>query len=69
MFNISQEQFYNVDQYNLLISAGTQVFGWVFGPFLCDMWTCGDVLCCTASILHLLAIALDRSDIATMIYK
>ena len=35
---------------------------WVFGPFLCDMWTSSDVLCCTASILHLLAIALDRSD-------
>jgi len=33
---------------------------WVFGPFLCDMWTSSDVLCCTASILHLLAIALDR---------
>jgi len=33
---------------------------WVFGAFLCDMWTSSDVLCCTASILHLLAIALDR---------
>ena len=35
---------------------------WIFGPFLCDMWTSSDVLCCTASILHLLAIALDRSE-------
>ncbi|XP_015605162.1 5-hydroxytryptamine receptor [Cephus cinctus] len=33
---------------------------WALGPELCDMWTSSDVLCCTASILHLVAIALDR---------
>ena len=33
---------------------------WTFGPKLCDMWTSSDVLCCTASILHLVAIAWDR---------
>ncbi|XP_037076162.1 5-hydroxytryptamine receptor-like [Pollicipes pollicipes] len=33
---------------------------WALGPELCDMWTSADVLCCTASILHLLAIAIDR---------
>ncbi|XP_037917927.1 5-hydroxytryptamine receptor-like isoform X2 [Hermetia illucens] len=33
---------------------------WKLGPELCDMWTSCDVLCCTASILHLVAIALDR---------
>lgn len=33
---------------------------WSLGPELCDMWTSSDVLCCTASILHLVAIALDR---------
>ncbi|XP_066146197.1 5-hydroxytryptamine receptor-like isoform X1 [Euwallacea fornicatus] len=33
---------------------------WIMGPELCDMWTSIDVLCCTASILHLVAIALDR---------
>ncbi|XP_011196827.1 5-hydroxytryptamine receptor 2A [Zeugodacus cucurbitae] len=34
--------------------------GWILGPELCDIWTSCDVLCCTASILHLVAIALDR---------
>ncbi|XP_053679628.1 5-hydroxytryptamine receptor-like [Anopheles nili] len=33
---------------------------WRLGADLCDMWTSSDVLCCTASILHLVAIALDR---------
>ncbi|GAB0091568.1 5-hydroxytryptamine receptor 2A-like [Sergentomyia squamirostris] len=33
---------------------------WRLGAELCDMWTSSDVLCCTASILHLVAIALDR---------
>ncbi|XP_013398242.1 5-hydroxytryptamine receptor [Lingula anatina] len=33
---------------------------WHLGSELCDMWISIDVLCCTASILHLVAIALDR---------
>ncbi|CAL4089730.1 unnamed protein product, partial [Meganyctiphanes norvegica] len=33
---------------------------WVFGIHLCEMWLTCDVLCCTASILNLCAIALDR---------
>ncbi|RWS25427.1 5-hydroxytryptamine receptor 2A-like protein [Leptotrombidium deliense] len=33
---------------------------WQMGEIACDIWTSTDVLCCTASILHLLAIAIDR---------
>lgn len=33
---------------------------WYLGAHLCDMWISFDVLCCTASILHLVAISLDR---------
>lgn len=34
--------------------------GWFLGRRLCDMWTSFDLVCCTASILHLVAISLDR---------
>ena len=33
---------------------------WIFGIHMCKMWLTCDVLCCTASILNLCAIALDR---------
>ena len=33
---------------------------WFLRSEVCDMWISFDVLCCTASILHLLAIAIDR---------
>ncbi|KAL3831559.1 hypothetical protein ACJMK2_023298 [Sinanodonta woodiana] len=33
---------------------------WYLGHQVCDMWISMDVLCCTASILHLVAISLDR---------
>lgn len=39
---------------------------WSMGPELCDMWTSSDVLCCTASILHLVAIALDRYAVTSI---
>jgi len=34
--------------------------GWPLGRQLCDAWVSFDVLCCTSSILHLVAISLDR---------
>uniref|UniRef100_A0A0K0FUM6 G_PROTEIN_RECEP_F1_2 domain-containing protein n=1 Tax=Strongyloides venezuelensis TaxID=75913 RepID=A0A0K0FUM6_STRVS len=42
--------------------------GWNFGEALCDFWSSVDVLLCTASILHLVAIALDRYWSITDIY-
>lgn len=33
---------------------------WIFGLHMCKVWLTCDVLCCTASILNLCAIALDR---------
>jgi hypothetical protein len=33
---------------------------WSLGKIICDIWTIFDVLVCTASILHLVAIAFDR---------
>ena len=38
----------------------TMLGHWIFGPTFCKMWLTSDVLCCTASILNLCAIALDR---------
>ncbi|GFV43276.1 putative tyramine receptor 2 [Trichonephila clavipes] len=40
--------------------AYTLMAQWKFGLPICKMWLTCDVLCCTASILHLSAIALDR---------
>ena len=33
---------------------------WFLGKEACDMWVSFDVICCTCSILHLVAISLDR---------
>ncbi|KAL8220240.1 UNVERIFIED_CONTAM: 5-hydroxytryptamine receptor 1D [Gekko kuhli] len=33
---------------------------WTFGQIVCDIWLSSDITCCTASILHLCVIALDR---------
>uniref|UniRef100_A0AC35TS04 G_PROTEIN_RECEP_F1_2 domain-containing protein n=1 Tax=Rhabditophanes sp. KR3021 TaxID=114890 RepID=A0AC35TS04_9BILA len=51
------------------IGAWTTVSkSWNLGVMLCDFWISVDVLLCTASILHLVAIALDRYWSITDIY-
>lgn len=46
----------------LPLSAIREVYGgaWFLGPCLCSIWTTLDVLCCTASILSLCGISVDR---------
>uniref|UniRef100_A0A3P9LY18 Alpha-1A adrenergic receptor n=1 Tax=Oryzias latipes TaxID=8090 RepID=A0A3P9LY18_ORYLA len=45
----------------LPFSATSEALGrWVFGRSLCNVWAALDVLCCTASILSLCVISIDR---------
>ncbi|XP_030623962.1 alpha-1A adrenergic receptor [Chanos chanos] len=45
----------------LPFSAASELLGrWVFGRWLCSAWAALDVLCCTASILSLCVISVDR---------
>ncbi len=45
----------------LPISLHHEVVGiWNLGPYVCDFWITSDVFCCTASILNIVVIALDR---------
>nr|XP_032832537.1 alpha-2B adrenergic receptor-like [Petromyzon marinus] len=41
-------------------AAAAATGSWPLGPAACAVWTSADVTCCTASILSLCAIALDR---------
>uniref|UniRef100_A0A8C5MMX2 Adrenoceptor alpha 1D n=1 Tax=Leptobrachium leishanense TaxID=445787 RepID=A0A8C5MMX2_9ANUR len=45
----------------LPFSATLEVLGfWAFGRIFCDIWAAVDVLCCTASIMSLCVISIDR---------
>jgi len=33
---------------------------WLFGPMVCDIHVSFDVICCTASIMNLCMISIDR---------
>lgn len=45
----------------LPFSASLEIMGcWVFGRIFCNIWAAVDVLCCTASILSLCIISIDR---------
>ncbi|CAJ1063183.1 alpha-1A adrenergic receptor-like [Xyrichtys novacula] len=45
----------------LPVSATLEILDyWVFGRIFCDIWAAVDVLCCTASIMSLCAISIDR---------
>ncbi|XP_078264058.1 alpha-1A adrenergic receptor [Rhinoraja longicauda] len=45
----------------LPFSASLEILGyWAFGRIFCDVWAAVDVLCCTASIMSLCVISIDR---------
>nr|XP_046181053.1 alpha-1A adrenergic receptor-like [Oncorhynchus gorbuscha] len=45
----------------LPVSATLEILNyWVFGRVFCDIWAAVDVLCCTASIMSLCVISIDR---------
>ncbi len=45
----------------LPFSASLEIINyWAFGPIFCDIWAAVDVLCCTASIMSLCVISIDR---------
>uniref|UniRef100_A0A914DTV0 G-protein coupled receptors family 1 profile domain-containing protein n=1 Tax=Acrobeloides nanus TaxID=290746 RepID=A0A914DTV0_9BILA len=45
----------------MIFAAANDLLGyWPFGQAYCQFWICFDITCCTASILNLAAISLDR---------
>ncbi len=42
---------------------------WLFGSVLCEIWVSCDVMLCTASILNLCCISLDRYNEVTSFYQ
>ena len=47
----------------LPVSLRYQLTGaWTMGGTICDFWITADVFCCTASILNIVVIALDRLE-------
>ena len=45
----------------LPISLYHEIIGsWTLGPYVCSFWITSDVFCCTASILNIVVIAVDR---------
>lgn len=51
----------NILKVILLLVLSLQILDyWVFGRIFCDIWAAVDVLCCTASIMSLCVISIDR---------
>jgi dopamine receptor D1 len=45
----------------MVFASANDLLGyWPFGAAYCQFWICFDIICCTASILNLCAIAFDR---------
>ena len=67
-FQLSNLFFVSLAVADLLLSTLVMPFAivndlsgqWMFGRDYCNMWIATDVMCCTASIISLLAISLER---------
>ena len=67
-FQLSNLLFISLAVADLLLSSLVMPFAivndlsgeWMFGKDYCNLWISTDVMCCTASIISLLAISLER---------
>ena len=67
-FQLSNLLFISLAVADLLLSALVMPFAivndlsgeWMFGKDYCNLWISTDVMCCTASIISLFAISLER---------